>query len=84
MKPSEAAKLALSTFTEIQQGKVDGVLVEAIEAPDGTVDHWRITIGYSPYKDLLGIPVSGPRLRSIVRLRDDGSFLGMQIREPAA
>ncbi|MFN0009193.1 MAG: hypothetical protein ACKVXR_14920 [Planctomycetota bacterium] len=78
MKPSEVAKLALETFREIQgQQTVSEVLVEAIEAPAKRNEEWHVTIGYSPSREVLGVPVSGMRMRSVIRLTKDGAFLGM-------
>lgn len=77
MKPSEAAKIALETFAGIQAQDVQGVLIEGIQAPSKRSREWHITIGYSPSHAILGVPVTGVRVRSVIRLAEDGSFLGM-------
>lgn len=84
MNHSEIAKLALKTFAEVQVERIHGVLVEAIEAPGRGDDDWRVTIGYTPYQELLGVPVSGPRLRSVLRFQDDGAFVGMYLHKSSA
>ncbi len=82
MSPSEAARIALKLFEEVQVGRhVEGVLVEAIEVPKPRRKEWQVTIGYSPFRELLGVPVAGPRLRSVIRLAEDGTFIGMHAHE---
>lgn len=81
MKASEAAKIALQAFQEIQVGDVQGILIEGVQAPGKKTKEWRVTIGYAPSHTVLGVPVSGERVRSVIRLDDAGAFLGMQAEE---
>lgn len=84
MKPQEIAKLALRYFTDLQSKEVSGVVIEEVEAPEASMKYWRVTIGFSPYQTLLGVPVSGPRLRSVIRINPEGEFLGMHLHKDSA
>jgi hypothetical protein len=82
MNPTDAATLALRLFEGVQAGRqVESVLVEAIDPPKGSKREWEITIGYASARNVLGVPVAGARLRSVVRLAENGEFLGMHVRE---
>lgn len=78
MKASDAAKAALRAFHEIQVEAVQDVLIEGVQAPGKKAKDWRITIGYSPSRVVLGVAVSGERVRSVIRLDENGAFLGMR------